>query len=80
MDDMATNADNCSSKRCRIEIASSCTRFNSRWLSVVAFSEKKPYCEEKNKRGRVKDLVLAYHSESEMIKSPKIHSGNLDKN
>ncbi|KER24624.1 hypothetical protein T265_07765 [Opisthorchis viverrini] len=39
-----------------------------------------PYCKEKSKGGRGRDLVLAYHNHSEVPVPPDIHSGDLDRN
>ncbi|KAG5448825.1 hypothetical protein CSKR_103525 [Clonorchis sinensis] len=39
-----------------------------------------PYCEEKNKDGRGRDLVLPYYNHSEVPTPPNVHSDNLDRN
>ncbi|KER29255.1 hypothetical protein T265_13412, partial [Opisthorchis viverrini] len=48
--------------------------------NLVFTRNSTPYCKEKSKGGRGRDLVLAYHNHSEVPIPPDIHSGNLDRN
>ncbi|KER26123.1 hypothetical protein T265_06541 [Opisthorchis viverrini] len=45
-----------------------------RCFTVV--KSRKPQCEEKNKSGEGRDIVLAYHNHSEVPTPPGTHSGN----